>query len=270
MVEKTRQCVVFSTIGRERRSVASPYMPGTADRQRDAMVPAPTRGRIFTHPANVGLSDTTITGRARLDAIARWLQDVAYLDVVDAGLEDRGSWVVRRMRMRIERFPRLGEPLELRTWCSAASPLAAERRTTISSAEGLVEAVATWVFLDNDSGRPKRLGPEFDAFYRESANGRRARTRLRHGPPPPGAERIDWRFRAADQDVAEHVNNAAYWAVAEELLTAWPDLDSLDAEIEFREPAQAGPAVVLRDGGALWISSPDEKLTASLAGLPAR
>jgi acyl-ACP thioesterase len=244
-------------------------MPVRETEDRDALAPRPQGGRVFTHPANVGLSDTTITGRARLDAIARWLQDVAYLDVVDAGLEDRGSWVVRKLRMSIESFPRFGEGLVLDTWCSAASPLAAERRTTLTSEEGRIEAVATWVFLDNDSGRPKRLGPEFDTFYAESANGRRARTRLRHGSPPGDADRLEWRFRTADLDVAEHVNNAAYWAVAEELMAGTPEPASLDVEIEFREPAQAGPAVVLSAHGALWISSPDQTLHASITGIAA-
>lgn len=233
----------------------------------DALIPPPPNGRVFAYSANAGLGDTTTSGRARLDSIARWLQDAAYLDIVDAGLEDRGSWVVRRMRMSVERFPRFGEPLELRTFCSGASPLAAERRTTITSAEGLVEAVATWVFLDPESGRPKRLGPEFDTVYGASANGRRARTRLRHGPPTAAAERLDWRFRSADLDVAEHVNNAVYWAVAEELMAA-ADPAGVDVEIEFREPARAGDALVLRDGGSVWIGSEPETLYASIAGLP--
>jgi acyl-ACP thioesterase len=244
-------------------------MPVPSDGDRDAMVSPPNGGRVYEHPAYVGLSDTTTSGRARLDAIARWLQDAAYLDIVDAGLEDRGSWVVRRMRMRVERFPRFGEPLELKTWCSGASPVAAERRTTILSAEGLVEAVATWVFLDNDSLRPMRLGPEFEAVYGSSANGRKAHTRLRHGPPPAKAERLDWRFRAADLDVAEHVNNAAYWTVAEELMAGTREAESLEVEIEFREPAQAGPATVLREDGAVWISGPEGPLHASIAGLTA-
>jgi acyl-ACP thioesterase len=235
---------------------------------RDALVPPPPRGRVYTHSANVGIGDAVPAGRARLDAIGRWLQDAAYLDVVDAGLDDRGSWVVRRMRMNVERFPRFGEPLELRTFCSGASPLAAERRTTITSAQGLVEAVATWVFLDNDSGRPKRLGPEFETVYGESADGRRAQTRLRHGPPTAGADRVAWRFRAADLDVAAHVNNAAYWAVAEELMATAPDPAGVDVEIEFREPAQAGDALVERDGGSLWISSERGTLHASIVGLP--
>ena len=231
------------------------------------MVAAPVEGRVFEGGLPVGLADVTVTGRARLDAIARWLQGIAYLDVADAGLQDLGSWVVRRMRLVVEGFPRFGETVELATFCSAGAALAAERRTTIRSATGLVEAVATWVFLDSQTGRPKRLGPEFEAVYGASAGGRRAHTRLRHGPPPDGAERLEWRFRAADIDLAGHVNNAAYWIVAEELLAPVTDPRALEAEIEFSEPAQAGDAVVLRKDGDVWITAPDGTRNASIAGL---
>ena len=51
---------------------------------------------------------TEVSGRVRLDGLARWLQDVAYADVEDAGLAERAVWVVRRTRIRVERFPREG------------------------------------------------------------------------------------------------------------------------------------------------------------------
>ena len=47
----------------------------------------------------------------RLDAIARWLQDVAYEDLLDAGFEKSGVWIVRRLRLRVEAWPRFGEPV---------------------------------------------------------------------------------------------------------------------------------------------------------------
>src|SRR3954470_6938723 len=78
------------------------------------------------HELVPGLADATASGRVRLDAIARWLQDVAYADVVDAGLAGRGAWLVRRARLRVESFPRFGEPVSLRTFCSGAGRVAAE------------------------------------------------------------------------------------------------------------------------------------------------
>jgi len=93
----------------------------------DAFVPPPADGRVFRHPVAAGLADVTPSGRARLDAIARWLQDAALADVVDSGLDGGGVWVLRRLRLRVARFPRFGEPLEVATFCSGTGALVAER-----------------------------------------------------------------------------------------------------------------------------------------------
>ncbi len=57
--------------------------------------------RRFAHADRVLLADATPDGRARLDALARWLQDAAYLDVADAGLGEGAAWVVRRSRVEV-------------------------------------------------------------------------------------------------------------------------------------------------------------------------
>lgn len=227
----------------------------------------PSGGRTFERPLRPGVADVVgdgREGRARLDAIARWAQDVAYLDLVDAGFEGRGAWVVRRMRIRVASFPRFGDDVLLRTFCSGLGRFSAERRTSISGGAADVEAVALWVCLDPDSWRPVRLEEDFVSAYAESAAGRGAKFRLRHPEPPPGAERSPWVFRAADLDIAGHVNNSHYWEALEEELLTGPAPERLDAEIEFRAPAKPGEALLLRDGDALWLASAEQALHASI------
>jgi acyl-ACP thioesterase len=231
--------------------------------------PLPTAGRVFAHDALAGLADTAPSGRVRLDAIARWLQDAAYADVVDAGLERAAVWVVRRMRMRVVRFPRLGEIVRLRTACSGLGRMWAERRTSVAGPHGAIEAVAIWVHLDRESGRPVPFSVEELAVYGTSAGERHVKARLRHATPGRGAQRAPWRFRRSDLDVAGHVNNTAYWQPVEEELLKSPDPSAIDAEIEFRAPAQAGEVELLREGERLWVASPSGELHASIvrAGL---
>jgi len=214
-----------------------------------------------------GLADATATGRLRLDAIARWLQDAAYLDIVDAGLADRGGWVVRRTRLRVESFPRFGAPVLVRTFCSAAGRVAAERRTSVSGGGAAVEAVAMWIHVDTETLRPLRLGEEFDAVYGESAGERKANFRLRHPEPSEDAEPMSWHFRATDVDLAGHVNNAAYWEPVEEELCQGPEPASADMEIEYREPAQPGEARIVRDRSVIWVTDTRGALHASIVGL---
>ena len=222
----------------------------------------PAAGRVFERTLLPGVADGIGDMRIRLDAIARWLQDVAYADLIDAGFEREGIWIVRRVRLRVDAFPRFGEPVTVRTFCSGVGRFSAERRSTVRGATGHVDAVALWVWIDA-SGEPMRFPERFVDIYSESAAGRGAPIRLRHPEPPAGAERSEWSFRAADVDVAGHVNNSHYWAPLEEQL-AGTEPDGIDAEIEHREPALPGPAVVLRDGTGTWIADADGALHASI------
>jgi acyl-ACP thioesterase len=221
------------------------------------LVPAPEAGRVFRHAASVGLGDVSPAGRARFDAIARWLQDAAYADWVDAGLDDGGVWIVRRLALRVHRFPGVREEIEVATFCSGTGALVAERRSTVSvDGEALVEAVALWVHLDPDGVHPRPLPHGFETVYGAAAAGRRVRARLRHpAEPPADASRRPWRFRAADLDLAGHVNNAVYWQVVEEELLAAEPAGGVDVEIEYRAAADVGEAVVLAGDGMRWITA---------------
>ena len=218
------------------------------------LVAPPADGRVFAHPVAVGLADVAPSGRARVDAIARWLQDAALADWVDARLDAGGVWVLRRLRLCVARFPRFGAALTVDTFCSGTGSLVAERRSTVRDEDGAaVEAVALWVHLDPDGLHPRPLPGGFAAVYGAAAAGRRARARLRHpAEPPPDAPVVPWRFRAADLDLAGHVNNAVYWQVLEEELVA-VEPRGLDAEIEHRAAADAGEATVAAADGMRWV-----------------
>ncbi len=226
-----------------------------------ALVAPPAEGRVFTDRARAGLGDVDPSGRVRLDAIARWLQDAAFADLVDSAVPDDGVWIVRRLRLRVERWPRFREAVAVATWCSGAGGLVAERRTTVrGDGGGLVEAVALWVHMDPDGSRPRPMPQRFDAVYGPSAGGRHVRARRRHrAEPPEGAPATPWRFRAADLDLADHVNNAVYWQALEERLAGGAVPEPFDAEIEHRAPADVGDARVLADGAQLWLVGPGDE-----------
>jgi len=140
------------------------------------LVGRPPRGRVFERKTRPGFADCAPSGRMRLDGLARWLQDVAYADVEDAGLAEKSVWVVRRTRMDVRRFPRFGEEFELATFCSGMGRMWAERRTTVrraGSEQSDVEAVALWVHLDPQTQVPTRLTTEEIDTYRGGAAAQR-------------------------------------------------------------------------------------------------
>jgi len=235
------------------------------------LVDRPPDGRVFTQSLRPGLGDCAPGGRVRLDAVARWLQDVAYADVEEAGVADHAVWVIRRARLHVKRFPRFGERLQLATFCSGLGRMWAERRTTIQRADASdsdVEAVALWVHLDPDTQRPTRLTAEEIEIYGGAAAERRVTARLRHPPPPEHAPASPWRFRSAECDLAGHINNAAYWQALEEELLEADEPAAMDLEIEYRSPAQPGDKLFVRDGRWRWIVGEDE-INASIAITPA-
>ena len=226
--------------------------------QLTEIVPSSGRGRMFTSGIKPGLSDVAPSGRARLDALARWIQDVSYADMEDAGLAHLAVWVIRRMRISVARFPRFGERFRLETFCSGLGRMWAERRVTIAPEDGgevAVEAVTLWVHLDPTGQRPTPLLPAEIETFAEAASGRRVTARLRHPRAQALAEQRRWRFRRIDCDLAGHVNNSAYFQPLEEELLSddTRDPESLDVEIEFRSAAQPGDKVMLRDGARRWI-----------------
>jgi acyl-ACP thioesterase len=209
--------------------------------------------RRFTAQKRISLSDTDATGRFRLDAIARHLQDVASEDWLDAGFDhDSHVWVVRRTLLTVAELFQPEDAIELETWCSGVAGSAAARRYSIAGATGgRAEAESIWIHLDHDL-RPKRLDARFLETYGASAAGRRAPTRFTL-PAPDTFEGDRWSFRATDVDRLGHVNNAAYWVAVEE---RWPDRvrGPVRATVEYRQPIDVGEPTLLVEGReTLWL-----------------
>jgi acyl-ACP thioesterase len=233
--------------------------------------------RRYSATRTIRLGDVGIDGSLRLDALARFLQDVAADDAADVGLRD-ATWVVRRTTLELDGRPGVGERIELTTFCGGIGSRWAERRVQVrGSRAGVVEAASTWVHVDTTTGRPKPLTARFHEVFTPSAVGRVVRARLHHGDKPDRADRRPWPLRAADFDVLGHVNNAAYWEAVEEELARRRDLRApLRAEVEVRAGIDPGMAVSLWTADtastwAGWLAGDDGvvRASASVTALPA-
>jgi acyl-ACP thioesterase len=195
-------------------------------------------GRRFASRRPVCLGDVLPSGEVRLDALARFLQDVANDDGIDAAIDADRTWVVRRTALTIARRPVLGDDLDIVTWASGAGARWAERRTSIGSGSGAaVEATALWVCMDAVTRRPARLSARFWEMYGDAVAGRSVSPRLTHPDPPAPASAASrpWALRVSDVDVFDHVNNAATWtALDDELYRRARQREVGWAELEYR------------------------------------
>ena len=215
----------------------------------EPLVPQPASGRTFRTSYRIRLSDTDATGRLRLDAVARYLQDAATDDVEETGWgAPEHLWVLRSVRVDVVR-PFLDDlTIAVVTWGSSFSSLAAGRRWSLAGDQGgSIEVDSTWIHLGPDA-RPARIGAGFDG-YAEAAQGKVASTKLTLAPPASDGRRAAWPLRATDVDRMGHVNNAAYWAAIEHRLAGGePDLrHAIRARLDYRHPIDLGEHVELAE-----------------------
>ncbi|BAN02507.1 acyl-[acyl-carrier-protein] thioesterase [Ilumatobacter coccineus] len=218
------------------------------------LLPLPSAGRVYTDRRKVRLGDVDRRGRLRLDATARYLQDIATDDASDADLDRRFGWLVRRTLIETTTPAMLGETVDVATWCTGLGRSWAERRSSISGERGArIDTVSLWVQIDVATGKPSRVVDDFRSAYGQAAAGRTVSARL-SVPPPDGDERREpWTIRRTDLDPFEHVNNAANWEFVEHAAALDESGRVGRAEMEYLQPvvladdvAVCGPA----DGGA--------------------
>lgn len=227
----------------------------------DDLVPLPPVGRRYRTMRRVRLGDADRSGRLRLDALARVLQDVGNDDFADAGLDPGSPWVARRTVVVASAWPQLGERVAITTFCGGLGSRWGERRSSVVAEEGpgQVEVASLWVYLGEDGTRPTRLPGWFVETYGDAALGRAVGARLSHPAPPVGAGSRPWPLRATDLDVLGHVNNAATWQAVEDE-AARRDVVPARAELEYGAALEVDDEVALvtadeADGGfRLWLT----------------
>jgi acyl-ACP thioesterase len=212
----------------------------------DPGIPVPTTGRTFSATCRARLADVDRHGRVRLDALARFLQDVAIEDVQETGWGmPEHFWFLRRIRIDVVEPFLEDQRVDLVTWSSGQAAIAAGRRWSLRGDRGgRAEVDSVWIHLDRDQ-RPARI--EAFEIYGDAAGVRRVSTKLELPDPSPDGTGIPWPLRVSDIDLHGHVNNAVYWQAVEHVLPS-AGIDPgrpLVAELDYREPIDLDDAIEL-------------------------
>ncbi len=178
--------------------------------------------RQFQFRRRVALSDTDPTGRLRLDACARFLQDVAAFDAIDADISEMGNWVLRQNNIYVSSLPTYGEVVNSKTYLTGSGRAWVERTSLISdisSGAALITARAVWVLTNSTSGAPISVPTSLYEIYGPLALHHKVSIRdAKRQSLPLGASQLEWQTRFSDQDILSHLNNATYLEALEEIL----------------------------------------------------
>jgi acyl-ACP thioesterase len=211
---------------------------------------------VFRSGRRIRLSDRGADGRLRLDAVARYLQDVASDDVDETGWgAPEHLWVMRHLQVDVVAPLVEDDRVELATWSSGTGTVAAARRLSLAGDRGgRVELDSVWIHL-GPNARPARI--QGFGIYAESAGDRVVSTKLELEEPPAEARRRPWPLRATDADRLGHVNNAAYWHAVEDLLAE----EGPDPRRPFRARLDHRHALDLGDDVELGFHATDARLS---------
>lgn len=155
-------------------------------------------------------------------------------------------WVLSRLRVRLERRPRMREAVTVETWPSDLDGLRAFRDFRMTGDDGDVLGTATsaWFLIDPARRRPVRLPPSMDGFAARDRE--RALTFTSSSLQPPESFEAERSFavRRSDLDRVGHANNVRFIEWALEALDENSGLREID--VQYRAEAVYGDTVVSR------------------------
>jgi medium-chain acyl-[acyl-carrier-protein] hydrolase len=127
-------------------------------------------------------------------------------------MEHQYFWVLSRLSIQMEGYPRWGDQIKVKTWLTGIGRLFALRQFSIADAKGKVigTAKSAWLVLDMKSRRPQKIGPVFKhiEYLFEGLPVAEEPEKL----PAPVQPRMEksYTVRYSDIDMHHHVNNIKY------------------------------------------------------------
>ena len=227
----------------------------------------------FEFTTHVRYSEVDEGGRITLPAIIDLFQDCSTFQSESLGVgmawlkEHRRGWFLTHWRIVVDRRPGTYENVTVGTFATSFRGITADRNFYLRDEAGelVVRALSTWAFVDIDTGRPTRPGPEHvepyglhDPLAMPDAPRKIAR-------PDAFAPGEAFSIRRHHIDTNGHVNNCEYVRAAIDLL---PAADAARAEsarqvrVDYRRAAVFGDAVhpqIAIEPGRIVVDLNDEE-----------
>lgn len=198
--------------------------------------------KMYTYHTIVRYSETGGNLESNISTIANYLQDCAIMHSEDVGIgldylaEHKRAWFLVSWQIEVNRYPRMGENIQVRTWAYDFRTSMGFRNIDILDAEGnrIVYAASIWSYVDMETMRPTKLEPEVAKAYPMEP-----RIDMTYAPRKiplfDTYETVERRKVMAYQiDSNSHMNNAAYIALAQEYLKEGETVGAVRAEYRMQ------------------------------------
>lgn len=222
---------------------------------------------MYEMKSRIRYSEVDRDGRLTIPALMNYFQDCCTFQSEDLGVglsflkEHHIGWFVTSWWIHIERLPKMGEEVTVKTWPYAFKGFLGYRNFTMEKeGEILVEVNSLWILMDLEKGKPVRLPQEMREAYALTEGLKREWGERKRAVCLDASEQYRFIVQGMYIDTNGHMNNEKYVAAAQECLPK--ELEPTDIYVEYKKSAMAGDTVVCRSAripGGMQISLTDEE-----------
>jgi acyl-ACP thioesterase len=180
---------------------------------------APEEDGIWREEIRIRSYEVDFARQATLEGLCRLFLEAAWnhAEALGAGfghlVAQNRFWVLVRLRILVDRYPRWGDDFVLSTWPRAGKGIFALREFELTDREGdlFVAGSSAWVVLDGTTKKPQRIEKMLDAI-RTGPDRCAMGQELGKVPPCRGPTRVTRGVQYTDIDLNGHVNSGRYLA----------------------------------------------------------
>lgn len=198
---------------------------------------------MYTIDSRVRFSEVDHNETITLPGIINYFQDCSTFHSEDIGLgmdylKERGKvWILSSWQVVVERYPVIGERIDVSTWATGFQGLFGTRNFRMRDEQKNTVAYANsvWVFMDVKKGRPARPGvSDIEKYGTEPALDMDYASR-KIALPENALKKDTFPVRKYHIDRNEHVNNCQYVQMALEVLEK--EMKVKQVRVEYKKSA---------------------------------
>lgn len=210
------------------------------------------RSNQYTFESKVRYSETDLECKLTLPAIINYFQDAStfqsegYRLGIEYCEEHKKAWFLSSWQIVVERYPDLGEPIDISTWPTGFKGMFGDRNFIIEDKKGNIIAWANslWIYMDLEKGRPTKPSKETVAVYGEGEplDKEFAPRKIDVPALESFTEMEPLKVMKYQIDTNGHMNNCQYVAAAMEVLEDGCRFGQMRAE--YKKSAMCGDIMI--------------------------